>query len=182
MHHCLWYTTFIGLLSSPRFIPAVLSFALIAPASASYSTKPMPLRPGTKRTSLKPSNLPKMAVRPSTPYSSGKFCTNKILLGGRYSSGMTAPAAGFEDLSPAPLAALTGRATLGSTPAAGRLSCFANSTASAACFLSSRRISHESPSCTPCCIPFSASLLRLCASRSSVLPSLCTVASLFVLA
>lgn len=49
---------------------------------------------------------------------------------------MTAPAAGFEDLRPAPLADLTGRVDPVSGPAGGRLSFFCNSAASCACFLS----------------------------------------------
>lgn len=51
---------------------------------------------------------------------------------------MTAPAAGFDDLRPAPRAALTGRDAPGSgaAPPAGRLSFFCASAASAACFLS----------------------------------------------
>ena len=126
------------LLSSPSTIPAVLSLALIAPASASYSTKAMPFLPGTSRTSLKPSKRPKMAVRLSTSYSSGKFWRNRILLGGKYSSGTTAPAAGFEDLRPAPREALIGRPPVsGAFAAAGRLSFFCASAASCACFLSS---------------------------------------------
>ncbi|KAH0358300.1 hypothetical protein KCU83_g308, partial [Aureobasidium melanogenum] len=43
-------------------MPAVASLALIAPSSASYSTKAMPLRPGTVRTSLKPAKREKMAT------------------------------------------------------------------------------------------------------------------------
>ena len=51
---------------------------------------------------------------------------------------MTAPAAGFDDLRPAPRAALTGRDAPGSgaAPPAGRFSFFCASAASAACFLS----------------------------------------------
>ena len=49
---------------------------------------------------------------------------------------MTAPAAGFDDLRPAPRAALTGRDGSGAAPPAGRLSFFCASAASAACFLS----------------------------------------------
>jgi hypothetical protein len=121
--------------ASPSVIPAVFSFALMAPVSDSYSTNAMPLRPGTSRTSLNPSNLPNMDDNASISYSSGRFWTKRILLGGRYSSGTTAAPAGFDDLRPAPLEVLIGRALeSGSTPAAAadRFSLFASSAASSA--------------------------------------------------
>jgi hypothetical protein len=59
------------------------------------------------------------------------------LLGGKYSSGMTAAPAGFEDLRPAPRVALMGRAaTAGSGAMPGRLRSFWDSACSAAFFLS----------------------------------------------
>ena len=127
---------------SPSAMPAVFSFALIAPVSASYSMNAIPLLPGTNRTSLKPSNLPKIAVRASISYSSGKFCTKRILFGGRYSSGITAAVPALVDLRPAPRAALTGRAETseGKPAAAERLRSFCCSAASAAFFLSAMPI------------------------------------------
>lgn len=61
-----------------------------------------------------------------------------ILLGGKYSSGTTAAAAGLDDFKPAPLEALIGRAVAsGTVPAAADLfSLFCSSAASAAFFLS----------------------------------------------
>lgn len=109
------------------------------------------------------------------------FCTNRILFGGRYSSGMTAPAPPV-DFRPAPLTALAGLAAAGSeTAPAGRLSFFCASCASRACFLSAKQVRQ-------CClgtsakkyIPFSASLLLLCDSSSSSVPCNLTVASLRV--
>lgn len=137
--YCLWYVTLITWLPSPSVMPAVFSLALIAPVSASYSTKAIPLLPGTSRTSRKPSNLPKIAVRASISYSSGRFCTKSILFGGRYSSGTTADVAAFEDFSPAPLEALTGRADASATAPAATADLFSllvSSAASAAFFLS----------------------------------------------
>ena len=49
---------------------------------------------------------------------------------------MTAPAAAFEDLSPAPLVDLMGLVALVSGAAAGRFNFFASSAASAACLRS----------------------------------------------
>src|SRR5271169_4573108 len=120
-------------------MPAVFSLALIAPVSASYSMKAMPLLPGTRRTSRKPSYLSKIAVRASMSYSSGRFWTNRILFGGRYSSGTTADPARFDDFRPAPREALIGRDDgSGTAPAATAvlLSLFDSSAASAAFFLS----------------------------------------------
>lgn len=118
--YCLWYVTLMFL---PPFscMPAVLSLALIAPASFSYSTNAIPRRPGTRRTSRKPSKRPKTLVRASTSVSSGRFWTKRILFGGRYSSGTTAAAAGPVGLRPAPLCVFAGRPD-GSPPGAGRLS------------------------------------------------------------
>jgi len=56
---------------------------------------------------------------------------------------MTAPAAGLEDLSPAPRADLMGLVVSGAAPGAGRLSFFAASAASAACLRSGISISHS---------------------------------------
>ena len=125
----------MGLPSGPSAIPAVRSLALIAPTSASYSTNAIPLRPGTVRTSRKPSNAPKMFCRCSLSTSSGKFCKKRILFGGRYSSGITAPAAGLDDLSPAPRVDLMGRAASAAETSAGRFFCSATA-ASLACFRS----------------------------------------------
>jgi len=173
-------------LPSPSVMPAVFSLALMAPVSASYSMKAIPLLPGTKRTSRKPSNRPKMAVKASISYSSGRFCTNRILFGGRYSSGTTAAPDGFEDFKPAPLDALTGRgATSETAPAAAAdlFSLFDSSAASAAFFLSGRNVSACDQSQQELRdIPFSASRLRLCCSNSSSSPILFTVASLLVFA
>ncbi len=105
--YCLWYVTLRFL--SPRVMPAVLSLAATAPCSASYSTNAMPRRPGTTRTSRKPSKRAKMPVSASTSYSSATFCKKRILLGGRYSSGMTAACATDVDLRPEGLAILDGR-------------------------------------------------------------------------
>lgn len=124
---------------SPRGTPAVFSFALMAPASASYSTKAIPRRPGTKRTSRNPSNLPKMPVKASISYSSGTFCTKRILFGGRYSSGTTALVAAFEERKPAPRVALIGREVISAAfpaAAAAIFSFLASSAASADFFLS----------------------------------------------
>ena len=106
--------TLIGVPSST--IPAVPSFALIAPVSLSYSTNAIPFLPGTSLTSLKPSNLAKIPSI-STP-ASGKPCTNRILLGGRYSSGMTGAAEALVDLRPAPREALMGPVARGTLLAA----------------------------------------------------------------
>lgn len=63
------------------------------------------------------------------------------MLGGKYSSGTTAAAAGLEDLSPAPRVALMGRAARsaglasGAPPAMGRV-CVLDVASSAAFFLS----------------------------------------------
>ena len=62
-------------------------------------------------------------------------------MGGRYSSGTTAPAAGLEDLRPAPRKAFAGRVDVFSVAeetAAVRLSFFSASAASEACFRSVR--------------------------------------------
>lgn len=115
-------------------IPDVASLALIAPDSFSYSTNAIPLRPGTNLTSLNPSKRPKTAVTLSWFASSGRSRKNKILLGGRYSSGMTVAAAPAVGLRPAPLAAFAGRVVSGAP--AGRLSFFCASRASWACFRS----------------------------------------------
>ena len=112
---------------SPRLMPAVFSFAAIAPCSASYSTNARPRRPGTNLTSRKPSKRPKTVVSSSTPYSSGIFCRKRILFGGRYSSGMTAAAAVLVDLSPDGFEAFAGRPS--AAAAAPRLSWFSASTA-----------------------------------------------------
>lgn len=117
--YCLWYVTLM-LLPPLSCIPAVLSLALMAPASFSYSTNAIPRRPGTRRTSRKPSKRPKTLVRASTSQSSGMFWTKRILFGGRYSSGTTAAAAGPVGLRPAPLAVFAGRPPW-SPPGAGRL-------------------------------------------------------------
>jgi hypothetical protein len=123
--------------SAPSAMPAVFSLALIAPASLSYSTKAIPLLPGTKRTSLKPSKRSNIVLRALMSYSSGRFWTKRILLGGKYSSGITAPPEGLEDLRPAPRVALMGRAASGAIPCApGRLRSFCASACSAAFFLS----------------------------------------------
>lgn len=129
--------TRMGLPASPMGIPDVASFALIAPVSFSYSTNAIPFRPGTIRTSLKPSKRPKMAVRLSWSALSGRSRKNRILFGGRYSSGMTGAAAAWVDLRPAPFAAFAGRlASTAPAAAAGRLSFFCASWASWACLLS----------------------------------------------
>ena len=153
----------MGFPSSPRGLPAVLSLALIAPASASYSTNAMFFLPGTALTSRKPSNLAKIAESVSTVTSSDIFCTKRILFGGKYSSGMTAPAAALDGLRPAPRAVLTGRVVLDSGPAAGRFSFFCNSAASAACFLSNDRVSISGSSSVSL-----VSLTFLCQSASFV--------------
>ena len=132
--HCLWKVTIMGFPASPMGIPDVASFALIAPDSFSYSTKAIPLRPGTTLTSLNPSKRPKTAVRLSWSALSGKSRKNRTLLGGRYSSGMTVGAAPAVGLRPVPLAAFAGRAA--SAAPAGRLSLFWASSASCACFRS----------------------------------------------
>ena len=51
---------------------------------------------------------------------------------------MTAPAAGLDDLRPAPRADLIGLVVSEAAPGVGRLSFLATSAASAACFLSER--------------------------------------------
>lgn len=125
---------------SPKAIPAVFSLALIAPVSVSYSMKAIPLRPGTRRTSLNFSKRPKIAVRASMSYSSGRFWTKRILFGGKYSSGITAATA-FVDLRPAPLVVLIGLALAsGATPVAAPalFILFCSSAASAAFFLSAQ--------------------------------------------
>lgn len=124
----------MGLFWSPMAIPEVASLALMAPASVSYSTNAIPLRPGTSLTSWKPSKRPKTSDRPSWLASSGRSRRNKILLGGRYSSGTTAAVAPVVGLRPAPFVVLAGRAL--SAGAAGRLSFFWASRASWACFRS----------------------------------------------
>lgn len=132
-----WYVTFI--VFSPFFsaMPAVFSLAVIAPASASYSTKAIPLRPGTVRTSRKPSKRLKIPVSSSLPKSSGRFWTKRMRLGGRYSSGTTAAAPAPVDLRPAPRAFLVGRPlTAVSAPGRGRLRRFCSSAVSSAFFLS----------------------------------------------
>lgn len=149
---------------SPTGIPDVASFALIAPVSASYSTNAMPLRPGTNLTSWNPSKRPKIADRPSSLASSGSSRRNKILLGGRYSSGTTAVVAPEVGLRPAPLVVLAGRAV--SAAAAGRLSFFCASRASWACLRSkvkcvrTRHVLQIMRQCQSN-IPFSARRLRL---------------------
>ena len=130
--HCRWYVTKIRF--SPIGIPDAASLALIAPDSFSYSIKAIPLRPGTNLTSLNPSKRPKTAVRLSWSTSSGRFRKNRILFGGKYSSGMTVAAAPAVGLRPAPLAAFAGRAV--STAPDGRLRLFWASRASWACLRS----------------------------------------------
>jgi hypothetical protein len=71
-------------------------------------------------------------------YWSGKFWTNNVLLGGRYSSGMTAEAEALVDLRPAPRVVLAGRESAVGIAAEGRLSNLACSEASAAFFLSEK--------------------------------------------
>jgi hypothetical protein len=127
----------MGLPLSPMGIPDVASFALIAPASFSYSTKAIPFLPGTNRTSLNPSKRPKTILRLSESAVSGNSRKNRILFGGRYSSGMTGAAAVLEDLRPIPRAVLAGRTfSAGPGAPAGRLSFFCASRASWACFRS----------------------------------------------
>ena len=60
----------------------------------------------------------------------------RILFGGRYSSGTTAPAAGFDDFNPAPRVALIGRAATSALTSAGRFIFFDASAASLAWRLS----------------------------------------------
>lgn len=186
--YCLWYVTLMTWLPSPKANPAVFSFALIAPVSLSYSTNAIPLLPGTNLTSLKPSYLPNIIVNESTSYSSGRFWTKIILFGGRYSSGITAAEAGFEDLRPAPLVALIGPAAAdGGTPtAAERFNRFCSSRASAAFFLSAKPPFELAFSAYlkrgVAGIPFSANRLLLWLSNSSSSPLLFTLASLLVFA
>ena len=111
----------------------------------------------------------------------------RILLGGRYSSGMTA-AAPPVDLRPVLLAVFVGRAGAGSfagAEALGRFSFLLASCASRACFRSthfqtvnncSAIINFDNP------LPFSANLFRLCASYSPSEPCSFTAASLHVFA
>ena len=122
--YCLWYVTLIGLDSAPTAISAVLSFAVIACCSVSYSTNAIPFLPGTLRISLNPSKRSKIAVSASVSTSLGRFCTNRILFGGRYSAGITAAPEG-----------LAGRAFAGSPPE-GWAAFFWVSTASRACLRS----------------------------------------------
>jgi hypothetical protein len=66
---------------------------------------------------------------------------NRVLFGGRYSSAIALAAPGFDDLRPAPLAVLVGRAAKSACcPGAGRLSCFSASCASNACFRSEKDV------------------------------------------
>lgn len=130
--YCRWYVTLMVL--SPKVIPAIFSFAVIAPCSASYSTKAIPPRPGTVLTSRNPSKRPNTVDRASTSYSSGTFCRKRILFGGRYSSGTTADVATLVDLSPDGLAALLGLPSAGAP--GPRLRCLSSSAASSAFLLS----------------------------------------------
>lgn len=133
-HYCLWYVTRIGLLASPIGIPDVFSLALIAPDSVSYSTKAIPFRPGTNLASMNPSKRENTPVSVSWSILSGRSRKNRILFGGRYSSGITAGAAPVVGLRPAPLFVFAGRAA--SAVGAGRLSFFWVSSASWACLRS----------------------------------------------
>lgn len=120
-------------------MPDVASFALIAPDSFSYSTNAMPFLPGTIRISLKPGNLPNIALKPSASYVSGSSLKNRILFGGKYSSGTTGAAAVPVGLSPVPFCAFVGRESgPPAVPAApaGRFSFFWASRASCACLRS----------------------------------------------
>lgn len=119
------------MLFSPKLIPAVFSFAVMAPCSVSYSTKAMPRRPGTSLISRNPSNRPKMIVKASISYSSGKFWTKRILLGGRYSSNTPPDAALLVDFSPDGRADLVGLIS-GAAPGPLLLSCLCSSAASSA--------------------------------------------------
>lgn len=166
-------------------ILSVLPFAAMAPASVSYSTKAIPVRPGTMRTSRKPSYGLKIAVRASLSKSSGRFWTNRVLLGGRYSSGITAEAPEPVALRPAPRAFFVGRVLPSAgAPGKGRLRRFCSSAISRAFFLSvMARVSSElqySTASAQHSIPFSAMRRRLWISNSSSLPVFKTVASLCV--
>lgn len=116
-------------------IPDVASLALIAPDSVSYSTNAIPFLPGTNLASVNPSNRPNTLVSVSWSMLSGRSRKNRILFGGRYSSGMTVAAAPLVGLRPAPLVVLAGRVVSGAAPA-GRLSFFWASRASWACLRS----------------------------------------------
>lgn len=101
--------------------------------------------------------------------SSGRFWTKRILLGGRYSSGTTAAAAGPVGLRPAPLAAFDGRPDC-SPPGAGRLRRCCS--ASRAFFLSAAwmRVSPPAPNeATDGHGPMSARRTFLCCSSPLVL-------------
>ena len=101
----------------------------------------MPRRPGTSLISRNPSNLPNIAPKASTSYSSGIFCKNKILFGGKYSSGITCEAAGPVDFSPDGLESLLGLFSVaGSAPL---LACRSLSAASKARRLSARKSEQE---------------------------------------
>lgn len=127
--HWRWKVTRIWL--SPNVVPAVISLALMAPFSSSYSTNAIPLRPGTRRTSLKPGYCEKSAVSSSGPMLSATWRTNRILFGGKYSSGTTPPAAPPAGLRPAPRAALTAGCAASGTAGAGRLRFFSSAAAMA---------------------------------------------------
>lgn len=133
-HYCLWYVTRIALPASPIGIPDVFSLALIAPDSVSYSTKAIPFLPGTNLASMNPSKRENTPVSVSWSILSGRSRKNRILFGGRYSSGMTVAAAPVVGLRPAPLVVLAGRTV--SAAGAGRLSFFWVSSASWACLRS----------------------------------------------
>lgn len=135
INYDLWKVTLIGCCVCPSGAFAMRSFALIAPASDSYSTNAIPDLPGTRRTSLNPSNPLNTLDKTSTSASSGTFCKNRILFGGRYSSGITA-AAPPVDLRPAPLVLIGRAASGGGTTPAARLRFFCASCASIACFRS----------------------------------------------
>jgi len=114
-----------GLAVIPHRHSDVASFALIAPASFFIFDESNPLPPGTNRTSLNPSKRPKTILRLSESAVSGNSRKNRILFGGRYSSGMTGAAAVLEDLRPIPRAVLAGRTfSAGPGAPAGRLSFF----------------------------------------------------------
>lgn len=114
--------------------PSRSSFARVADCSVSNSTNAIPLRVGTRRTSLNPGNLNSSVIW-SMSYSLGNCRINRVLFGCKYSSGTTPGAFPADALRPLPRAVLSaGSPSRGSPSGAGR---FLSSSASSSAFFRS---------------------------------------------